>query len=122
MNANKLLQEVLVSVAIVALVVLVWNPFDILMSGAVVMILLVVLAAVFSLFAVFVWREEARDEREALHRMFAGRVGFLAGAGVLGAAILVEGFSHNVNPWIATALIAMIGGKVCALVWAKLKQ
>jgi len=122
MNASRFIQEVLVSIAIVALVILVWNPFDILMSGMVVTTLLVVLAAAFSLFAIFVWREEARDEREALHRMIGGRAGFLAGAVVLTAAVVIDGFSHEVSPWVAVGLIAMIAGKVVALAWAKLKR
>jgi uncharacterized membrane protein YfcA len=71
----------------------------------------VVALIVFALFAIFIWREKARDEREALHTQQAGRVGFLIGAGVLVLGILYETHQGIIDWWLLIALTAMIFGK-----------
>lgn len=59
-------------------------------------------------------REQALDERDAEHRMFAGRVAYLGGIGVLTGALLVQGLAHAIDPWIPSALVVMILSKVAA--------
>ena len=62
----------------------------------------------------FALRERASDEREAMHRMLAGRIAYLSGIAVLTVALLVQGLSHRVDPWIGAALAAMVLGKLVA--------
>lgn len=66
---------------------------------------------VFSIFAVFIWRESARDEREAQHAHQAGRIGFLIGNGVLVLGILYQAHIGMIDWWLLVALTAMIFGK-----------
>ena len=70
------------------------------------------LVGAFGLMAVFILRERARDEREESHRALAGRIAFLAGASVLIIAIVLQGLHGEVDPWLATALGAMILSKI----------
>ena len=76
------------------------------------MLLQVAMLGVFCLLAVFVVRESAVDERESAHRALAGRTAFLAGSAVLVAAILSEGMTHQVDPWLVLALIVMVLAKI----------
>jgi hypothetical protein len=59
-------------------------------------------------------REGAIDERDGEHRMFAGRVAYLGGVGVLTIALLVQGLNHTIDPWIPMALASMVVLKIGA--------
>ena len=59
----------------------------------------------------YVVLEKADDEREEKHRMFAGRVAYLSGLTVLTLALVVQGFSHAVSPWVPMALAIMVVSK-----------
>lgn len=67
----------------------------------------------------FVMRETARDEREAEHRMFAGRVAYLVGIAGLTCALLIQGISHEIDPWIPGTLVLMVISKVFARLYAE---
>ncbi len=74
--------------------------------------------ALFGLFASFVLRETVIDERDSQHRTLAGRNAFLAGSGVLTVAIVVQGYTHSVDPWIVSALIVMVVVKIGSRIWS----
>ncbi len=59
-------------------------------------------------------REGAVDERDAEHRMFAGRVAYLGGVGILTIALLQQGLAHDIDPWIPVTLASMIMLKLFA--------
>jgi len=114
---NNLL-EALVTVCLVGLAILLLNPFQFWMPDILVMCMLAVTLGLFGLFASFILREGVVDERDGLHRTLAGRNAFLAGSGVLTLAIVVQGYSHAVDPWLVIALIAMIIVKILTRVWS----
>jgi hypothetical protein len=62
----------------------------------------------------FVAREKAVDEREAEHRMFAGRVAYLSGLALLTIALVMQGFAHTIDPWVPIALAGMVVSKLAA--------
>ncbi len=59
-------------------------------------------------------REGAKDERDAEHRMFAGRVAYLGGVGTLTVALLAQGLAHTIDPWIPVTLAIMVVTKTAA--------
>ncbi len=73
---------------------------------------LVAFVAVFVSFAVFIWKEEARDERANQHRLTAGRNGFLVGAGLLVAGIILQTVQHELDTWLVVTLIGMVISKL----------
>jgi len=79
------------------------------------------LIVVFALFASFIWGETAQDEREALHRFMAGRIAYLAGAGGLVVAIIVESLQHDLDPWLIGILGIMILAKISGLLYGRIK-
>jgi len=93
------------------LAVLLVNPTDIFMPEPIVMMLILALFAFFGLLALFVFKERARDEREEALRMKAGRAAFIVGGSILVIGIGVQGFQHNVDPWLVLSLAGMVFAK-----------
>ena len=104
--------ELIVSISFLFLIGLFLSPIG--MSEGVIMMLLVLLIIAFGAVALFMWRETSQDEREALHRMFAGRIAFIAGAAVLMVGVIVQEMRHALDPWLLLSLGAMVGGKILA--------
>ena len=119
---NDLSQEVSISVILIILLVFFLNPFDFWMPTALLMMMVLGLIIVFALFASFVWRENHRDEREGFHKMMAGRIAFLVGAGLLTLGIIVQSFNHALDPWLVFILAGMIVAKVTALIYGQIKN
>lgn len=114
---NNLL-EALVAISLVALAVLLLNPFHFWMPDMMLLCILAVTLGLFGVFASFILREQAADERDGMHRTLAGRNAFLAGAGVLTLAIAIQGYTHSVDPWLVIALVTMIIVKVLTRAWS----
>lgn len=82
------------------------------------MVLLAALFVAFCIFAAFMLREQAVDEREEQHRSFAGRTAFLTGASLLLIGIVVEDLQHNLDPWLIIVLSGMIIAKLAARLYS----
>ena len=116
---SKLVQEFTLSALLIFLLLALLNPLHFWMPDEFLMMLVAALVVAFSLFSIFVWRERARDEREGLHLLFAGRAGFVAGASTLVLGIVIESFTHAIDVWLVLALGAMIFAKVAGLFYAR---
>ncbi len=114
--------EVLFLVVLFVLTFVLMNPLGFFMPSMMVMTLLGIFFIIFGITSVFVWRENAHDEREALHRGVAGRAAYLAGSLILAVGIIVQEVGGHIDPWIVYALAAMIGGKIVALIILKFKN
>lgn len=82
------------------------------------MILLLIVSVLLLVWVGFVMFEQVGDEREAVHRMNAGRVAYLSGIGVLTLGLIVQGFHHAIDPWVVTALAVMVVSKLSAYLYA----
>ena len=118
MKNNFTGESVLAAATIVALVLLI-NPGNWFMSDMFVMSLTCIAAILLLLFVSFIFREQAHDEREQLHRYIAARLGYLGGVTVLMAMIVAHEFSHTRNDALIYALGAMLFMKVIGLMYAK---
>ncbi len=107
-----------VTVALIGIAVLLLNPLNFWMPDILVICMLAITLALCGVFASFVLRERSYDERDEHHRSLAGRNAFLAGAGVLIIGVVVQGYSHTVDPWLILALIAMVVVKIGTRLWA----
>ncbi len=112
------LVETLVAICLIILAILLLNPFHFWMPDMVVMCMLAFALGLFGVFASFILRESIVDERDAVHRTLAGRNAFLTGSGVLTLAIVVQGYTHSVDPWLVITLVAMIVVKILTRVWS----
>ena len=112
--------EIIVAVVFIILILLFLNPFGLWMPDMLVYMMIAGVAILFALFAGFVWKEKACDEREQLHKMIASRLAYLVGVGVLVLGIAVQGFTvAHVDPWLLIALLAMILGKIIGFFYSR---
>ncbi len=110
--------EKIVTILLLIVTVLLLNPFDFWMPDMMVIGMLIFILVLFGIFASFVLRESRQDERDEAHRSLAGRNAFLAGSGVLILAIVFQGYSHNVDPWVVFALSVMVTVKIITRLWS----
>lgn len=111
--------EYLVAFVLTVLLILLGNPFMFWMPSMLTTLVLLVAALLALVYAGFVLKEVSRDEREMLHRMFAGRVAYLAGISILTVALVAQGLRGGIDPWIPSALACMVLAKVIAHAFAE---
>ena len=93
------------------------DPFMLWMPAPAQMTALVAAAVFAALWAGFVAYEKSRDERELTHTMQAGRVAYLSGIAVLTLALVFQGFSHTIDPWVMYALGVMVVSKLAVRIY-----
>lgn len=114
--------EIIVSVVLMGFLAFLFNPSHLYMTMPAQMMTSVALIVIFAIFAVFIWRERGRDERENLHIFIAGRAAFLTGAAALLVGIIVQSFNHNVDPWLLGTLVLMILAKIFGIIYTRTRR
>ena len=110
-------QETIVTSLFILVLLLLLNPFDLLMAPYLVYIMLGGILVIFGLY-VFIIREHPQDEREELHHYIANRQAYLIGSAALVLAIIVEGLTKpHIDPWLLIVLGTMIVVKMGSLVY-----
>lgn len=116
---NNIFVQVISLVALVAATFFLLDPLHLQMPENVHMATLACVVILAGFFAAFVLSEGGGDEREEMHRAFAGRIAFFFGALALIVGITIQTFSHALDPWLVYALVVMITGKVFARIIAE---
>jgi hypothetical protein len=116
------LAEILVSLAFVILLVLKLDPLALLMPNKAQMSILALLVAAAGLYAGILFRQKARDEREALHLYRASRFAYVAGVALLVLAITVQSFRGGADPWLFYILAGMVIVKLGMLIWSRIRN
>ena len=111
--ANKL-YYIATACILVTLLLLLSDPFMFWMPAPLQMAALLGIAVLAIVWAGFVMFEKSHDEREAIHKMQAGRIAYLSGIAILTTALIVQGLAHNIDPWISLTLGAMVVSKLFA--------
>lgn len=119
---SKDAKEIVMSLLLLLLLLCVINPGNFWMPDMLAMTLSLLVLIVFSIFAVFVWRERALDEREQLHKLMVGHGAFLVGASTLTLGLLSQSTTHSVDPWLAIGLGSMVLTKLIGIVWTRNKK
>ncbi|PIQ68066.1 MAG: hypothetical protein COV91_06085 [Candidatus Taylorbacteria bacterium CG11_big_fil_rev_8_21_14_0_20_46_11] len=117
-----MIKDSLIPLILAVLLFFLFNPFDWWMNGLVYMCVVGAVLVLFGVFALFVWKEKARDEREESHALFAGRTAYLLGGLTLVVGIVVQSFAHAIDPWLPSTLLVMILGKMFALSWSRTRR
>ncbi len=116
---NDFMFETVLAGGTVAALFLLVNPGDWFMPDMFVMTLTCIAALLFFWFVSFIFRENAHDEREELHRYIANRLGYLGGTSVLMIMVVVTEFRHTQNDYLVYALGVMLLMKVAGSIYAK---
>jgi hypothetical protein len=104
---NKTIQ-ISIAVLLIVCLTLLSDPFMIWMPMGAQMAALLGAAVLLAVWAGFVMYERAPDEREAVHRMNAGRMAYLSGIVLLTIALVTQGLAHDIDPWISVTLGTMV--------------
>lgn len=115
-------KEISLSLLLLTLLFLLFDPFHLLMLTSMQMLILCFLVVASLLYSIFLFRATPADEREQLHVFVASRLGFLTGALVLTIAIVFEKLAHHSVTWLLLALAGMVIGKIIGIVWASYTQ
>lgn len=111
---NKVL-HIFLAVALVALLVLLTDPFMVFMPPMVALVVLLIIVLLVATWSGFILRETAVDEREMSHKMHAGQIAYLSGTAVLTIGIVYEALVlHHVDPFLALALGVIVVVKLLA--------
>ncbi len=116
---NKNIKEIIISLILVILTVLILNPFHFWMPDIIVACMLLIVLVSFGIFASFVLKEKAFDERDDMNRSLAGRNAFLVGSAILILGIVMQGYSHSVDSWLVISLVVMIIVKIISRIWSE---
>ena len=111
------IKEIIITACLVIITILLLNPLHFWMPNVMVMLMLALALILFGIFATFILRERIFDERDDIHRTLAGRNAFLVGATVLMLGIIIQGYTHVIDPWLVIALILMIIVKIITRMW-----
>lgn len=106
--------EIVLSLALVTLAILFLDPLMFLMPKSVLYVVITLFVLAVFTFVGLVWREQSGDEREELHKLSAGRVGYMSGIVVLLTGIVYQCLHGTTDPWLVAALVAMVLGKLFA--------
>jgi hypothetical protein len=108
MKNNKIVVHTAVAVLIsfFALTLADLVPFWMPMMGE--MVVLLIATVLICIWMGFILFERAADEREAVLKYQSGRFAYLAGIFILLVALIVQGFSHSIDPWVPITLAAMV--------------
>ena len=117
-TTGRTLLHVTTAIALVVLLGLLVDPFMLWMPDMAAMTVLIIVAALLCVWIGLVIREHGGDERSVAHRMHAGRIAYLLGIGVLTAGLVVQGFTYNIDPWIALTLATMVLSKLAVHLYA----
>lgn len=104
--------DILIGLVVIVCLLLSSNLFSSFMPSSIVMLAIAIFVAAFSLFAVLIWREHPRDEREAHILLSSDRLGFLAGAIVLSIGLVIASIRHESTSLLAATLTVMILAKL----------
>jgi heme/copper-type cytochrome/quinol oxidase subunit 2 len=117
MTPRQYLADIVPGLVLVALLLALLDPLDAFMPPMVAMTIIVLLVVFFSVFIIFMWREQPRDEREHLHALAAGKIAYMVGGGILVIAIALEAYRHTLDPWLVYALSGMIAAKIATTMY-----
>ncbi|KXK26067.1 MAG: hypothetical protein TR69_WS6001001361 [candidate division WS6 bacterium OLB20] len=117
---NKLrenpLTDIALALTLLVLLLVAYNPLQLLMPDMILIILSGAIASVLVLFVVLVWKEQDYDERDTRNRLIAGKYSFIAGTVVLAVGNIVQLLQHEMNIWLPLALAVMVITKMVSLI------
>lgn len=120
---KSFIAELIISLTLILLLMTFVSKEDILMPMSPAMIMFILISVLFVVFSALLFREEERDEREALHKLKAARFSYLVGIVLLIGSILVQTFhTENIDPFIIVTLIGMVVAKILARIYNQLNH
>jgi hypothetical protein len=120
MKKNNMKKDIPVPIVVIVSAVAFLDPFMYLMPSMMVSVVLGILMVSSLGYALIVFKEGAKDEREVSLRAFADRIACLVGTtGLVGMIVYQVLVIHHVDTFIVLILLAMIVTKYLAHLYAE---
>ena len=119
---NKLIGEIIISLALIGLLVFFINPLDLLMPHMLHPFMVPFLIVLFIIFAGFLWKEKPGDEREQMHKFIASRFAYFATIAILIVGVILESFKGEIDPWIVIAICVGLLAKIFGFIYGYFKH
>lgn len=116
---DNYIAEIGISILLIICLILLSDLCSSWMPKGLYMIITISLAFLFLLFVTLVWKEQARDEREYLHRYIASRFAYLSGVITLVVGVVFQSFQYEVDPWMVITLGIMVLAKIAGLMYSR---
>lgn len=114
--------EAIAALILIGILIAFINPTGLLMPESTFMFLIIIFVLTYFVYTGFIWKEAHGDEREQIHRLYAGRFSFFAGSASLIAGIVVQSLRHEIDPWLIISLGIMILTKILARIYSQITQ
>jgi amino acid transporter len=111
------IKEFILSIALIVLLIVLLNPFNFLMSDAVLMLTVALFVIAVGLIAGLALNERPRDERENVLVHTSARVGYISGIVILSLAIIIESLQHDLDFWLPLVFVIMILSKLIGRIY-----
>ncbi len=112
MKKYKQLLDIILLLGLTTIALLAIAPKKFVMPSSLQMVILAVVLGLIATFLVLLWRERPDDEREMQNQAIASRTAYMVGSLVLISALIIQSLSHDLDPAVPVALLAMIATKV----------
>jgi predicted permease len=119
---NNFLGEIIISIILIGLLSLFFNPIGLLMPQTMHGLMIPTLIIVSIILLGLLWKEKSGDERENLHKYIASRFSYFAAVVTLIIAIIVENNQHALDPWLVIIVCVMLLAKIGGLMYGYLKH
>lgn len=119
---NKFIYELVLSVALIALLVFFLNPLVEMMPRTMHPFMIPLLVILFIIFAAMLWKERPIDEREQLHTFIASRFAYFSGIALLTVAIVIQHTKGFIDPWLIIITCVMLLAKIVGLLYGNMKH
>lgn len=108
-------KEIIIPVLVSLLALAFVDPLMVLMPSSLPYILVTALFIATLSYSLLIWKENAQDEREDMHRAFSGRVAYIVGVCTLVLSIIYQVLVvHDVDILLVSVLISMTFAKYFA--------
>lgn len=112
MKKYKQLLDIILLLGLTIIALLAIAPKTFVMPSSLQMLILAIVLGLIATFLVFLWREQPEDEREMQNQALASRSAYIVGSLVLISALIIQSLSHDLDPAVPVALLAMIATKI----------
>ena len=119
MKKTFFVEAILLAVLSLLLVLLI-DPFNIIMKMMLSGVVVVALAVLYTTKFIVIWRENPQDERDLAHRFRSSWISYYTVSVLLFVGVLVESLTGDIDIWLIISLIGLFVSKLASMVYLEI--
>ena len=120
MKKTFYIEVVLLFILTVLLTFLLLDPFDLMMKLILSGVVLGLLATLYIIKFIVIWKEKEVDERDLHHRFYSSWVSYYTTSGLLFVGVIVESLSGVPDKWLIVSLAGLFITKLASLIYLEI--